>query len=364
MMTHRVGEITVLIIDDDFLQLSVLIDYFNKQGIRLLTSKSGAEGVALAIEHAPDMILLDILMPEMDGFEICQKLKALPKTQDIPVIFMTALSASEDIVRGFEVGAIDYISKPFSKEEVMARMMTHLSLLRQRRELAEANAMKDTFFATISREMRNALVPLIGLSSLLDDKHIQEQRIHKVAHTLREYVDHVHNLLENLLYWANLQMNKVPFRRDVFDVQHVVLEVKNQLRQFARSKEVLFEDDIAEKTMAYADQEMCRIVLKNLLTNAIMFTPRGGAVRLTVTHHETQLVVGISDTGIGISPGNLQRLFQVNKKFSTTGTNGEHGSGFGLIISKILVEKLGGAISVESEVGQGTTVRFTLPLAM
>lgn len=364
MNEHHAGEITVLIIDDELLQISLLIDYLNKQGIRILKSSNGRDGMALAVEHLPDMILLDILMPEMDGFETCQCLKALPATQDIPVIFMTALSSPEHIVRGFEVGAIDYISKPFSKEEVMARMMTHLSLLRQRRELAEANAMKDAFFATISREMRNALVPIIGLSSLLDDKQIQEQQIHKVAHTLREYVEHVHKLLENLLYWANLQMNKVPFRRDVFDVQHVVLEVKNQFRQLARYKEIVLEDEIAEKTMVYADQEMCRIILKNLLMNAIMFTPHGGTIWLAANYSDTMISIRISDTGVGISQVNLRKLFQIDKKFSTAGTDGEHGSGFGLIVSKTLVEKLGGAISIESEVGKGTTVRFTLPLAM
>ena len=113
--------------------------------------------------------------------------------------------------------------------------------------------------------------------------------------------------------------------------------------------------------MVYADQEMCRIIIRNLFMNAIMFTPRGGTIRLAANYADAMINISVSDTGVGISHNNLQKLFQVDKKFSTPGTDGEHGSGFGLIVSKILVEKLGGAIAVESEVGKGTTFIINLP---
>ena len=229
--------------------------------------------------------------------------------------------------------------------------------------LRHENYLKESI-ANISHDLRTPLTVILGHLQLLRKEPLTDRQAQRIE-TIFHKAERMKELVQTFYDLSILDAEQITPRREDFNLSNLLINLITENAPALEAKNISPEIDLPPHSVYLnSDYSMVERILQNLLTNAIMFTPRGGAVRLTVTHHETQLVVGISDTGIGISPGNLQRLFQVNKKFSTTGTNGEHGSGFGLIISKILVEKLGGAISVESEVGQGTTVRFTLPLAM
>jgi len=354
---------TVLVIDDSPTNLSVLFNYLNKMGLKVLIAQSGESALEQLAYQRPDIILLDILMPEMDGFETCRRLKANALTRDIPVIFMTALSDISDIIAGFELGAVDYITKPFHHEEVLARLTTHLTLQHQQLELHELNATKNKFFALVAHNMKEVLSTLVSLSNflVLSVSGKGEDHIQQVAKMVEDSVRNAIKLLENLLNWARIQNGTLEFHPESVDLQKIVLENIVLLRSNAREKEIELSHTIEANTLVYTDPNGASMILRNLISNAIWFTRPGGEVKVSATHADPFIEVVVSDTGIGISPEDLPKLFRIDKKFRRNGTAGEHGTGLGLILCKDLIAMNGGKIWVESQVGQGSTFTFTLP---
>lgn len=362
MQNIQQKQISILIVDDNPTNLSFLCDYLDRMGFNVLVGENGYEALTLAEEHLPDIILLDILMPGMDGFETCLRLKELEATEAIPVIFMTALSGIDDIVRGFEIGGVDYITKPFQQREVLARIHTHLTIQRQRSMLLELNLMKNTFFSTIGQDMRHALLPLIGLSNLLSDDQYDCDKAPEVAKKIDDYVQHAYRVLENLLFWGKLKFDNVKFQPENIDMYNILLEIRGLLRAHAHQKRITFSDTVEKQTYVYADQKMTGFILRNLISNGIKFTPEGGNIAISDRSLESgEMQIIIADTGIGIPKPNLAKLFKIDQKFSTPGTHGETGSGLGLLLCKVLAEKQGGDLRIQSQKGRGTTCIVTLP---
>ena len=352
---------TILVVDDDPKILSLLLRYLENMGLRVLSSLSGEDALALAGTEALDLILMDVLMPGLDGFEVCRRLKMDEATRHIPIVFMTALDDPQSKINGFEAGGIDYVTKPFQQQEVLVRIAIHLNLESQRKELARLNKEKDSFFSLIAHDMRHALVPMIGLSDLLSDEYGNVENVHAVARKMDDYVKQANRLLENLLYWSSLQINNVSFHPRHFDLHNVLLELRGLLRSYARQKDIDFGDEIPSGSFVFADQEMIRIVFRNLIMNGICFTSHGGRLSCAARELEDCLEVELRDSGVGIPEENMRKLFQIDRKFSTVGTGGEHGSGLGLILCKELLKKNNGEIRIESQVGEGTTIFLTLP---
>jgi len=351
----------ILIVDDDPMNLSLLIDYLSLLGFDVLSAQDGQDAIQQATERQPDIILLDILMPGINGFDVCIRLKENALTQNIPIIFMTALSGTEDMVRGFDVGGVDYITKPFQQQEVAVRINRHISLQRHHRQLDELNTRKDAFFSIIAHDMRNALVPMIGLSNLLSEDYFDSKTVQSIAKKMDGYVHHAHQLLENLLYWASLRIEKIHVQPERINLHRILLEVRSLLRGHARQKKIMLTDLISPDIFVFADATMIAIVLRNLIMNGLKFTPSDGNVTITATILENDIEISINDTGVGISEEDRSRLFKIEQKFSTADTEGETGSGLGLILCKELVEKNSGSITIDTEVGKGTTCTFTLP---
>lgn len=361
MKLEKIQGTTILVVDDDPQNLSLLFKYLTNMGLNVLSSQSGEHALTVARTEELDLILLDVLMPGLDGFETCRRLKHDPVTRNIPVIFITALDDPQSKVNGFEAGGVDYITKPFQQQEVLVRLAIHLNLESQRKELARLNREKDSFFYLIAHDMRNALVPMIGLSALLSDEYGNVEDVHAVAKKMDGYVKHAHRVLENLLQWSSVQIDKVSFQPERFDVQHVLLELRGLLRSYARLKAIDFEDAVPDGSFVFADQEMVRIVLRNLIMNGIYFTPHGGKLFFAARTLGDDLEIELRDTGVGITQENMQKLFKIDQKFSTVGTASEHGSGLGLILCKELLKKNRGDIRIESQLGQGTRVIVSLP---
>jgi two-component system, sensor histidine kinase and response regulator len=361
MDVTKVKGSVILVVDDNPANLSVLFNYLNQMGLKALVAQSGASALEQVQYDRPDLILLDILMPDMDGFETCRRLKARPESADIPIIFMTALTDMQDIITGFDIGAVDYITKPFYQEEVLARITTHLTLQRQHRELTELNAMKDKFFSIIAHDMKEAFATLVSLSDYLVLTVQGQNNVRRAAQMVENSVHNVIKLLENLLNWAKLQSGRLEFQPTVLDLHNLALENIVRLRSEARNKQIRLSNQIAEHTCVFADQNMLNMVLRSLLSNAIWFTEKGGAVTIAAAKQDQQVQVTVSDTGVGMAPDDLAKLFRIDKKFRKIGTAGEQGTGLGLILCKDFIKKHGGDIWITSERGKGTTVTFTLP---
>jgi len=372
----------MLVVDDIPMNLQVLSNIFYDMGVEIGFATSGKQAIEAVKHNPPDVILLDISMPEMDGYEVCRILKSQDQTKDIPVIFITARSQAEDIVKGFEVGAVDYVTKPYNHAELISRVFNHIALKqsrdlieKQNKELQELNATKDKFFSIIAHDLKNPFNTLLGFSELLVIKYPameveKVQRFHKLIHKAAQ---NGIELLDNLLQWASSQTGRLAWNPTHFDLRLTVVQTVELLQPNAHSKGIEIVSEISEPHTLFGDTNMITTILRNLISNALKFSEQGGKVIIRAKKTNiTNLSFGIPtideyteiqivDNGVGMSEHDLAKLFKIEVHHSTIGTDGEHGTGLGLIICKEFVEKHGGKIHVQSQVGVGTTFFVAIP---
>ncbi|GAK51781.1 response regulator receiver sensor signal transduction histidine kinase [Candidatus Moduliflexus flocculans] len=558
---------SILIVDDKPGNLHLLAVILERYGYRLRLLTEGQAVMRAVLELPPDLILLDIMMPDIDGFEVCRQLKADARTSDIPIIFLSALTDISEKIKAFSLGATDYITKPFQQEEVLLRVKTQLALkeaqtqlrthnlrlqqeiherkqaeaiLQQRNrelavlnhfgemlgsslelhdvlftalqemqsllqavsasiwlftadrqelecreilgpgsdqlrharlplgsgitgwvaehgesilssniledprhhktvgssddapvrsmlsvplkvksqvigvlnlvdprvgrftkddlrfiepiaasaamaienarlyttaqqeiaertraeaELREANASKDKFFSIISHDLRSPLNTMMGFAELLISRveHDTKDEIKRRAEKIHASAKRLHTLLENLLTWARIQRGALEYHPEAFSLSEVADEILDLFGENAEQNQVTLEHAISSHTGVYADYSMIYTVLRNLVSNALKFTPNGGSVRLSARLLEQDVEIAVADTGVGIPQADVAQLFRIDAHYTHVGTRGETGTGLGLVLCKELVEKNGGRIWVESESGSGTRFFFTLP---
>lgn len=359
-------EPSVLIVDDVPKNIQLLGSILKNESIDIEFATSGKDALEWLQSKQFDLVLLDIMMPEMDGFEVCHKIKENPETADVAVIFITAKTDIDSIVKGFDAGAVDYLTKPFNKKELMARVRTHLTLQYQKRMLEENNKLKDKIFSVIGHDLRN---PVGNIKTYIDAFLLVGYEINDDVKALLKDIsvlsEQAFSLLENLLMWAKNQSGKMvpnPVKSDLTDLlNNAVMLVQNQ----AGSKNITISKPVLIKIEGIFDPEQISIVLRNLLWNAVKFTPIGGAIKTDaqtfIENGKAWIKIEISDNGVGISEENQQKIFDPAKSFTTYGTNNEKGSGLGLQLCREFVELNGGAINVRSTAGKGSTFFFTLP---
>jgi signal transduction histidine kinase len=361
----------ILIVDDIPQNLQLLGNVLRHKGFEVAVATSGKQALKVITNARPSLILLDIKMPEMDGYEVCEIVKNDPETQTIPIIFLTGKIESEDIVKGFSLGAADYVTKPFNTSELLARVETHMEIQRknhkikkQNVELQELNASKDKFFSIIAHDVKNPFQGILGLSKLLEENlsMFSEEETVEIATQIHNSTSSLYKLLENLLEWSRVQLGKIPFEPNVMPINSIAQGNFELLSTNAEAKSITFQNNVPEGTQAYADYNMVTTIVRNLISNAIKFTPEGGTITVAATTNNDLVEISVIDTGVGIPDKIKEKLFSIEENVTTPGTNNEPGTGLGLILCKDLTEQNGGTISVESEEGKGTTFCFTLPI--
>ncbi|HKK64238.1 MAG TPA: response regulator, partial [Clostridia bacterium] len=289
----------ILIIDDVVPNLEIARAILRKAGFQVSIAEGGSEGLKLLQQTSIDLILLDIMMPEMDGFEVATTVKGMEKYADLPIIFLTARNDEESLTRGFELGAVDYITKPFRGAELRMRVQNHLQLRFTQRQLQEANAAKDKFFSIIAHDLRSPFTALVGMSQYL------ATGIDKLdAETAKEFLEGMHkssknafNLLENLLEWSRIQTGQILISPEEIDISQIVQENLVLFEMNIKNKELQIENNLLTNEPAYADENSVNTIVRNLLSNAIKFTPKGGRVALHSHRTETEVVVTVQDSG-------------------------------------------------------------------
>jgi two-component system sensor histidine kinase/response regulator len=233
----------------------------------------------------------------------------------------------------------------------------------QRDELERLNITKDKFFSIIAHDLRNPFHSILGFSDLLikDYENIEDQKKKEFIRMIFESSQNAHNLLENLLQWSRTQSDTIRFNPSELSLSHIINENVHLFRLYLDNKNITLTSFIDENTTIYADKNMIHTVVRNLLNNAVKFTPIGGKISVTSQDKGKFISVGISDTGIGINPEDIPKLFHLEDFHTTQGTEGEAGTGLGLIICHDFIRRQGGEITVDSEPGKGTTFAFTLP---
>jgi signal transduction histidine kinase len=333
------------------------------------------------------------MMPVMTGFEVCKILKSNAETKDIPVIFLTAKNEAEDIVTGFQLGAVDYITKPFKREEVIIRISTHIKLKEIEKELKrkneelevinkelliskntiEKNAQaleilnqeKDKFFSIIAHDLKNPLSGFQGLTEIVRENidNLSTDKVKQYVEMMYTSADQLYKLLSNLLEWAKLQLGKVDIvmtKNNLGDVADKVISfLKNDIDQ----KNIVVENNISKDTVFYFDLNMLETVFRNLLGNSIKYTRRDGNINISAVSKDNEMVISIKDSGIGIPPVLAQKIFSIKEVVSRKGTEGEASTGLGLILCKSFIEKGNGRIWFKSIENEGTTFYVSLPFS-
>lgn len=231
-------------------------------------------------------------------------------------------------------------------------------------ELKEANATKDKFFSIIAHDLKNPFNALIGFSEILmeNQKTMEPQEVEELVQMLNNASHQAYNLLEDLLMWSKAQQGKIAFIPQKIIVNDIFDEIQSNLENVAAKKSIFIKFDDSTETVLYADSNMLKTILRNLISNAIKFSSRGSEVRVQIKKEDEFARITVSDNGTGISDINLDRLWQLSGQFTTKGTENEEGTGLGLVLCKEFVDKHGGKIWAESELGKGSNFMFTIPL--
>ncbi|MEM7345739.1 MAG: hybrid sensor histidine kinase/response regulator [Chloroflexota bacterium] len=354
---------SILIVDDNPTNLDVLFTYLDAAGFNVLVAEDGESAIEQVQYTTPDIILLDVMMPGIDGFETCHRLKNNPETTDIPIIFMTALSDVSDKVKGFTEGAVDYVTKPFQHAEVLARVNTHLTIrklqksLEQRtQELQTRNQELDAFAHTLAHDLKNPLNILIGTAELVEFEgpliESQKQCIETVIQTGYQ----INTIMNELLLLATLRDQDISF--EPLDMATIIERCLERLQNLTQEHQV--EIILPENWPAsFGYTGWIEQVWINYISNAVKYGGRPPKVEIGSTSLDnSQIRFWVKDNGAGLTREEQSQLFV---EFTRLKKVKIEGHGLGLSIARRIVERLGGMVGVESEVGQGSTFYFTLP---
>ncbi len=360
----------ILVVDDIPDNLTIITNILHDKNKELYTARSGKQALKIASVRDIDLILLDISMPEMDGYEVCKRLKADEKTASIPVIFLTAKVQPEDVVKGFNVGAVDYITKPFNFSELMVRVHNHLDRKRSRdiineqySKLQELNSIKDKFFLLITSDLR---APFNELKELTNDlvfnfDKLELPELKNYAKDIQKSAGKGYSLLEKLVEWSRIQRNEVRYSPQTINVSEIIDQKIEEFKEDAKKKNIKLFYETNDDFYILADRSMINFILSNLISNALKYSNSGGDIIISSKNDEDFVEITVYDTGIGIAKENISKIFETGLFFSTKGTNGETGTGIGLIICKDFVERHKGKLWVESMEGIGSDFKFTIP---
>ncbi|MEE4286935.1 MAG: hybrid sensor histidine kinase/response regulator [Mariniphaga sp.] len=353
----------ILIVDDVPRNIQVLGTLLKKTDCELAVATSGQQALDTVARIKPDLILLDIMMPGMDGFEVCRKLKASIETNDIPVIFLSAKNETADMIKGYELGAVDYITKPVTGIELLTRVKTHLDFKEAKEKLKEEMVARDKFFSIISHDLHSSFGIILSFVQLLANNrnNLSDQEIGEFLGDIESTTKNSLELLENLLEWARTQSGGIRFNPVKLNLGKLVQEILKSAGDIAGNKKIQITSTVNSQSIV-ADRNMLLLIIRNLVSNAIKFTPVGGQISIFSDMVDSSIKISVADNGVGIDQNKIEQLFRIDHKVSTPGTQNELGNGLGLILCQEFIQQHGGEIGIDSSPEKGTTVWFTLPL--
>ncbi len=383
----------VLIIDDSSVNLTLLYNMLEKNNFQVMLANSGEQGLVLAKQNPPDIILLDIIMGGWDGYETCRHMKREQILNKVPVLFLSALGDTENKVRALQAGGVDYISKPFQREELLARVQTHIELANLRQHLEEevasktekikllfealqlsydkaeqASILKTEFLRNVSHEFLTPMNIVLGMSEMLleDTELTEEQNSYTTA--IMNASKKLTDILTNMLNFAQQFKGELKSASSEFFIYEVVDNILQQFTPFIQSKQLSIEAIIDPSLYIafYGDKEAIHKILSKLVDNAIKFTEQGNVIiqvkAIECFENGEWIEFKIIDTGIGIAEE--ANLFDTFYQIDGSSTRSHDGMGMGLAVAKMFTETIGGKIGVNSELNEGSSFWFKIPLQL
>jgi len=363
----------ILIVDDVKANVMLLKALVKKNDFQIIEAFDGKQALEMFEAHKPDLILLDIMMPILDGYQVLEKIRTGDINNDVSVILITALDNKEEVVKGFSAGANDYISKPFNNKELEARIRHQISLIAAKQEidqktkdLISAIKNRDKLYSVIAHDLRSPLSSVKMILNLL----VSELKEYGISKDLYELLDESNRttenlfiLLDNLLKWTKNQIGKLHLsiqKIDIIGIIHGLIDLYSLMTQ-GKNIEINVIS-ISKSIEIYSDTDIFKTIIRNLLSNAIKFSYSGSKINIYIDEKNDSVEICVEDFGCGIPP-ERQALILADKEIGYTsyGTNNEEGSGLGLNLCKEFTEKLGGEIWFESEINKGSKFYISLP---
>ncbi|MDH5560855.1 MAG: response regulator [Deltaproteobacteria bacterium] len=369
--------VTALIIDDSRVVRRLVVNTLETEGVKSIEAENGVEAIKIIVKHENfiDFIITDYLMPVMDGMEFCNQVRNNLGMKDIPILFLTGSEDRSMILEFFKAGATDYLPKPFAKEELFARLNVHLNENKLKKELRERvidlkriNKVKEEFLAIASHDLRSPLTGIIGFGELLlEVEYLQEDEREYVNYILKSG-DFLLSMINDILDLGKIESESFEIELEPTDIVPILESCLHGAQYSAKMKDIRLEcsNRFHEENipLVQGDKSSLTRIFNNLLSNSIKFTPKKGLVDLTVTPSidKKSILISITDTGIGIPPEKLPLIFDKYSKTSQKGTEGEKSTGLGMSITKQLVERHHGTITVQSKIDQGTSFIINFPI--
>lgn len=365
------SEYKILIVDDVVSNVLLLKILLTNEKFQVCTANNGTSCIEMAKKEHPDLILLDVMMPDISGFDTAVILKKNDETKEIPIIFLTALNNPSDLVKGFQVGANDFLTKPFNKEELVMRVMHQIQLVAAKRIIVQQNeelkrtiSNRDKMYSVIAHDLRSPMASIrmvLNLAVNVVSPDVVGDEIFGLLDKANRESEETHDLLDNLLKWTKSQTGRLNVVYQDIDLDDIVPGAVDIFKMIAEMKKIdLKYIPAEEKLTVHGDNDMIKTILRNFLSNAIKFTPEGKAIEVFYKHEGDFARISVRDYGVGIAPERVESIF--TKGETSYGTGGEEGSGLGLQLCQDFARKNGGDTMVESTEGEGSTFSFTIPL--
>ena len=363
-------KLRILLCEDDENLGMLLREYLQAKGYAAELYPDGEAGYKAFLKNKYDLCVFDVMMPKKDGFTLAQEVRAA--NAEIPIIFLTALNSTTDIVKGFQVGANDFISKPFNKEELIIRVTHQISLVAAKRiilnkteEPQRTIAGRDKLYSVIAHDLRSPMGSIKMVLNMLILNLPSEKigdEMYELLTMANQTTEDVFSLLDNLLKWTKSQIGKLNVVYQDIDVVEVVDGVIDIFNMVAGMKKITIREEKPEKLAVSADIDMLKTVVRNLISNAIKFSNENSEVLVKLEAKDGMAVVSVQDHGCGIDEEGQKKLLHTDTHFSTFGTNNEEGSGLGLLLCQDFVVKNGGKLWFTSKKGEGSIFSFSVPL--
>ena len=361
----------ILIVDDVVSNVLLLKILLTNEKFQVCTANNGRTCIEMAKKEHPDLILLDVMMPDINGFDTAVVLKKDEETKDIPIIFLTALNTPQDLVHGFQVGANDFLTKPFNKEELVMRVTQQISLVAAKRIIEKQNAElkatlsnRDKMYSVIAHDLRSPMASIRMVLNLVVQSASAETvgpELYMLLDQANRESEEVHDLLDNLLKWTKSQTGRLNVVLQDLDLNDIVPGVVEIFDVIAQTKHITLELKKTDAPLKVtADNDMLKTVLRNFMSNAVKFSPDNSTIQIIMANEGDFARISVKDQGVGIAADRLGSIF--HKGETTYGTGGEEGSGLGLQLCQDFARKNGGDCYVESVEGEGSTFSFTVPL--
>ena len=353
---------SVLIIDDDPKQIMIASSILKSENCSVLAATKCTEAFEVIEREMPNLIVLDIVMPDMNGFEFCRKVKSNPKTSDIPIIFATSYNDSENIRKSFEAGGSDYVVKPFIKDEFLQRVKIRIKLSRQNQKLKRSYEELDKFCCMVAHDIRS---PLYVIAQLIDIMKVQlqngsDEEVEKICKMITEKSNKVISMADSLLKFS--KSTQESFAYSTVDLNVITSELFEDFKLIEKDRNIVFKKD--NLPIVSGDANLFKTVMQNIIGNAVKYTCTREKAEIIVKSYENkgEYKISVSDNGIGFDMKYAKDIFEVFQRVPDTAEKFE-GSGIGLSVVQKIIRRYGGNVSVNSVPNVGTTVEFTLPIS-